>query len=280
MKTRRTDFKLKELETSKLLLFLLIAFAWSWLLWGVLIFGIIDVTLNPNPNLVRVIYILTPFGPTIAAFVVTYLSDGQIGVDDLWKKFWNFDLKLKWWFMLIVLPLLMFAVPYEIEQYVLIGDQPTPYWVLTPSLILTTFLLNLIIGGLSQEFGWRGFVLPRLQARWNALVSSIIMGVVWAVWLLPSWYLPPEPRSDSFFEWAGVLILWSIIFTWLFNNTRGNLMVAVLFNALGYLCYEMFPADNLYLFIALGIIAGALVLYYGPNNLRHAKRGSKRKKRR
>ena len=91
--------------------------------------------------------------------------------------------------------------------------------------------------GLSEEFGWRGYVLPRFQARWNALFSSLILGLIWISWhtrfftgvVLHS--LAGKPIDPGFWEWALWIMASSVFLTWIFNNTRGNVLAAVLFHA-------------------------------------------------
>ncbi len=64
-------------------------------------------------------------------------------------------------------------------------------------LVTLFFLYNIIYGGLSEEPGWRGFALPRLQAKFSPLVSSLILGVLWAVWHAPARFGGIEAKSPS-----------------------------------------------------------------------------------
>lgn len=94
-----------------------------------------------------------------------------------------------------------------------------------PWRVILFFLYNFIYGGLSEEPGWRGFVLPRLQAKFSPFVSSLILGVLWAVWHAPARFGGIEAKSvsDTVVEWI-LLILVSVIFTWLFNRTGGSIL--------------------------------------------------------
>ena len=91
------------------------------------------------------------------------------------------------------------------------------------------FLYNVIYGALSEEPGWRGFALPRLQARFSPLVSSLILGVIWAVWHAPAKFggIEASSLSDTITEWV-LIVLVTIIFTWLFNRTEGSILVTAL----------------------------------------------------
>jgi membrane protease YdiL (CAAX protease family) len=96
-------------------------------------------------------------------------------------------------------------------------------------MVILFFLYNVIYGGLSEEPGWRGFALPRLQAKFSPLVSSLILGIIWAVWHAPGRFGGIEAKSvsDTLVEW-GLILLVTVIFTWLFNRTKGSILVTAL----------------------------------------------------
>lgn len=96
-------------------------------------------------------------------------------------------------------------------------------------MVILFFLYNVIYGGLSEEPGWRGFALPRLQASFSPLVSSLILGVIWAVWHAPGKFggIEAASLSDTLVEWVLIVIV-TVIFTWLFNRTKGSILVTAL----------------------------------------------------
>jgi membrane protease YdiL (CAAX protease family) len=125
-------------------------------------------------------------------------------------------------------------------------------------------------GGLSEEFGWRGYALPELQAKWNALVSSLILGVIWAAWHIPLWFLAgSSQQGTSFWIFLANLVLTSILYTWLVNNARGSILVAVVFHAISNTVAQMFPepTSNLFYWIILGLTVIIVVVLYGPRRL-------------
>jgi membrane protease YdiL (CAAX protease family) len=96
-------------------------------------------------------------------------------------------------------------------------------------IVILFFLYNVIYGGLSEETGWRGFALPRLQARLSPFVSGLVLGVIWAIWHAPARFGGIEAKSfsDTLVEWV-LIVLVSIIFTWLYNRTKGSILVTAL----------------------------------------------------
>ena len=96
-------------------------------------------------------------------------------------------------------------------------------------IILLFFFMNFIHGGLSEEPGWRGFALPRLQARFSPLTSSLILGILWAVWHAPARFGGFEAKSleDTLVEWVLILFV-TIIFTWFYNRSKGSILSTAL----------------------------------------------------
>jgi membrane protease YdiL (CAAX protease family) len=99
-------------------------------------------------------------------------------------------------------------------------------------MIFLIFSMNAIHGGLSEEPGWRGFALPRLQGRFSSLTSSIILGVLWAIWHAPARFGGIEAKTleDTLIEWVLILFV-TVIITWFYNRTKGSILVAALFHA-------------------------------------------------
>jgi membrane protease YdiL (CAAX protease family) len=145
------------------------------------------------------------------------------------------------------------------------------FWASQPAVLLGWLLNNFTrSGGISEEFGWRGYALPRLQARWSALVSTIVLGVIWTVWHLPLWFLAgSSQQGSSFWLFLANLILTSILYTWLFNNAKGSILVAVVFHAISNTVIQMFPdpTANLFYWLVIGLTVAVVVVIYGPRKL-------------
>ena len=99
-------------------------------------------------------------------------------------------------------------------------------------LFLPLFLLILTLtDGLGEELAWRGFALPRLLTRYNALVASVVLGVIWALWHLPLLWTDGNGMFDQP-VWLLLLDVTakSVLFTWVFLHTRGSVLIAMLFH--------------------------------------------------
>jgi uncharacterized protein len=136
---------------------------------------------------------------------------------------------------------------------------------------LGAFVLMVVLGGpLFEEPGWRGFALPRLQRLHGPLVGGLILGSLWALWHLPGFLvpqkLPPSGTVMDFVRFSLALIALAYIIQWVFNNTGGSVLMAILTHATWNTFYsaalvEVFPAPAVVgSYLNLTIAAWALVL--------------------
>ncbi|MEM3396670.1 MAG: type II CAAX endopeptidase family protein [Thermoplasmata archaeon] len=218
-------------ERINLLLFFVITFVISWSLWAVEIF-------------MKVSLFLAPFGPTIAAFVLTLVNEGSAGAKKLLKR--GVDLKFKKIWLIPIFFLMPCIIGLSLVLAVLAGDQVPEFTVLAqPWIIPIAFFYIFFLGGpLCEEFGWRGYALDRLQSRFNALVSGIIIGLIWGVWHLPLFFMENQDIYRNVPIWGFILgtVFLSILFTWIYNNTGGSILAALFFHTMGNLSHFIIPA--------------------------------------
>jgi len=139
----------------------------------------------------------------------------------------------------------------------------------------------LIGGPLFEEPGWSGFALPRLQRLHGPLAGGLILGSLWALWHLPGYLIPSQDLTDipprgtvlDFVVFALALIGLRLIMQWVFNNTRGSVLMAILVHASWNTFYsaaliQLFPAHSvlgsyLNLTIASCVLAVVIVALTG-----------------
>jgi len=100
-------------------------------------------------------------------------------------------------------------------------------------IVVVNFILILLIGGpLGEEFGWRGLALPSLEARFSPLWASLILGVIWAVWHLPLFFISGSAQSSlPFGLYALLTIPLTILITWVYHGSGNSLLLVMLFHA-------------------------------------------------
>ena len=100
------------------------------------------------------------------------------------------------------------------------------------------YLLNLaaiLIGCGAEEIGWRGFLLPQLQKKYSPFISSIVVGVLWGIW-----HLNLTGGILGFILYTVTIIEMSILMTWVFNKTHGNLLIMILWHFMFNLASHIF----------------------------------------
>ena len=195
--------------------FFLLAYALSWWAWPLYALG-----LFPNP--------VASFGPFLAAIVVLALTEGKAGLVGLFRRMVRWRVAPGWYAVALLLPVVLTAVATVLN--VMLGAQaPSPAQLGAWPGLFSTFAIALLVpgvGGAWEEPGWRGYAVPRLQYRRSALVASLILGVLIAVWHLPLMVVGQVSYSDIVLILAAV-----IVFNWVFNNARGSVLIIMLMHA-------------------------------------------------
>jgi membrane protease YdiL (CAAX protease family) len=139
-------------------------------------------------------------------------------------------------------------------------------------------LFNIFTFGFGEETGWRGFVLPRLQARYNALWSSILLSIIWAAWHIPLFLYRPNYTGmelSGIAGWMLSLVTGSILLTWLYNSTAGSILIVSIFHAtidVAFTCMAARGEVVNYTGMLITLWAVIILLVYKPRNLSVNKR--------
>jgi membrane protease YdiL (CAAX protease family) len=194
-------------------------------------------TSTPPSAFGMVLFLLGGFSPTIAGAIMAWRVQGRDGLRDLWKRAIQFRLGGVWYLAILGLPLLvrgLQAVVFAVQG----GTFVEPPFVAQPLSLIGLTIMMFLFGPLSEELGWRGFALDRLLERWNALVSSLILGVVWAFWHLPLFFIPgtgQQQMGDPILMFTGFaveVLAMSVLLTWIYVNTARSIWGAILFHML------------------------------------------------
>jgi membrane protease YdiL (CAAX protease family) len=218
---------------------------------------------------------------SVAAIVLVVIEGRKGGLRELLGRALIWRVDIKWW---------LFALFYVIAPsvaalylYNLLGGPAVDWSGLRPLYsVVPNFIFLTVAAGISEEFGWRGFLLPRLQTHHNALVSSLIVGVAWATWHVPLFFIKGTSQYEqglqggllpAILAYAAFVIAQSVQFTWLFNNTRGSVLLAAVFHGAsnawgGYIDVYRGHFDGILIFMAVSVlITTVIVVMSGATNL-------------
>ena len=213
-----------------------------------------------------------------AGIILAAIEGGRGAVRELLRRVLIWRVGLGWWAFVLFFPLvpavtaLWLAPQFGLARV----DWSTlgPWYELIPPLVILT-----VFAGLGEEFGWRGFAVPRLRRRHTALITSLIIGGFHAAWHLPLFLVKGERYHGlaqqlgflpAFLGYAILVLALTVQITWIFINTRGSvLLVAVYHGATnawnGYLDIERGQLVGVYAYLALmAVISTVIVLIAGP----------------
>jgi membrane protease YdiL (CAAX protease family) len=174
------------------------------------------------------------FGPCLSAVLVTCVSHEQVGLRDLAKRLLDWRVNWKWYAFIVLYPLaLHFAVVY-LDR--LLGG-PVPVFFQAegvpagnPWLVLLLLIVyQVLVRGIGEETGWRGFAMPCLQERLNSLAASLILGALWALWHFHPANFPGLLSLSGVFIFLNIALT-AVVFTWVYNHTHGSVLIAALFH--------------------------------------------------
>jgi uncharacterized protein len=171
------------------------------------------------------LFILAVYAPAISATLLVWRHHGLSGLGRFARRLTWWRMPWPWWaFIAIGIP----AVSYA--GAALKGTLGAPFPFSPWTAVLPALATTLFIGPI-EEFGWRGVALPLMQRRLAPFWAGLWLGVVWAIWHVPAFFLGGTPQSQwslpGFF--VGCVAL-SLILTPMFNAARGSLLVAGLFH--------------------------------------------------
>jgi membrane protease YdiL (CAAX protease family) len=263
--------------------FFILAFAFTWFFWGLQLLAVRGV-IPTLPGLT----VIGTLGPMVAAVILTAQQSGRAGLRSLLGRVVRWRVAPIWYAVALLGPLVLTLA--AIALHVALGGQPPSLAALIGALpiLLIYVVYMLIFVALGEEVGWRGYALPALQARYSALISSVILGVMWCLWHLPQFFNPDTFYSNlPFVLWLAFIIPFSGLITWVFNSTGGSVLMAMFFHAVMNASTEVWkaipqytvrPASvaeavaatvhiNLMSAIVLWVAAAAIVVIYGPLDL-------------
>jgi membrane protease YdiL (CAAX protease family) len=218
-----------------LVCFYLMAFGWTWLV-DLLILSLWHQPSGEVGDALRIIIPAVIGAPTYPAFLMTALTEGRAGMGRLLRRYVLWRVGVRWYlFVLIGFPALILLSLLVPPGGIVALREPVPALVL--SYLPVFIVIFLVAGPLPEEAGWRGFALPRLEQRLGPLGGTLLLGLLWGLWHFPLFLFIPGFNgagtgfvgiSLPFVEFVIGTVALAVIFTWVFNNTHGSLLLTML----------------------------------------------------
>ena len=242
--------------------FALLAYALSWSYWLPLVL---------TGQVVRRGSTITQFpgllGPVIAAFIVTAVVDGRQGVRDLARRVVRWRVPWRWWLIAVGSPLALVAVALVVMA---IGPglpdlrdfgrmAGLPEWG-----VLFVWLAFVVVNGLGEESGWRGYALPQLRRRHGMLTASLLLVPIWAGWHLPLFFLLQSYRDLGPVGVPGFLVglgCGSVVLAWLYESAFSSVLIVAVWHGTYNLTVATAAGSGMVAaVVSTGVMVGAVVI--------------------
>src|SRR4029453_396270 len=196
------------------------------------------------------------FGPALAAIIMAAVTGGKAGVKALLSRVVLWRVGLPWYVIALGLPTVL-SIATAGLSYLFGASKSMQVGALT---VLELVLFVLVVG---EEVGWRGYALPLLLEKRSAVTASLILGVLWGLWHLPTFVVPGTPQYGlPLAAFVLLTIEYSILMTWVFLHTLGSVLIATLFHGAINLSQGMFlgGVDGASRYWLLSIVYGVAAL--------------------
>jgi membrane protease YdiL (CAAX protease family) len=197
------------------------------------------------------VILLAGYGPALAAILIASLAYGRTGLRELFGRLLKWRVGIQWYLVVLFLPVSVSLLALIINQWTggstpdfaaagyPFGPVETPLW---QKLLILFLVFILGFDGFGEELGWRGFALPKLLENRSPLIASLILGALWAVWHFPYALTKGTGLSGIPLYWFILnLLALSIVYTWIFKNTNGSLLLPLLYHAASNTTANLLP---------------------------------------
>jgi len=207
--------------------------------------------------------------PLIAASILVYKEEGPNGVKALLRRIFDFRrIEPKVWYVSII-----FLMPsiYLLSYGIMYLTGRPPPELSGPFLTVPLFFLVFFITAAGEETGWMGYAADPMQGRWGALVTGLLLGLIWS-----AWHVIPDIHADQ--TWAFIAgqrsfsVLLRVLIVWIYNNTQKSLFAAILVHDMDNVSvYSLFPDTEQYVPAVTATVTALTVVLvtalWGPRTL-------------
>jgi uncharacterized protein len=245
--------------------FYLLAFGISWLGMTAVVLDSRGIAPSYRPYFL-VLSIFYAVGPALAAVIVSQVAHGKTCVRELLKGLVRWRVGWGWYIVAVMGSAVLFLVAQLITK--LLGFSVT---IAVPPVKLSPYaMFGLVVNSVAnacEEIGWRGFALPHLQKQHSALHATLIVGTLWGLWHLPLVFLGGA-MSEYPFLWLIIIVADAFIYTWIYNSTKGSILLVALFHSFGNIVGAFIPGVSPVVYALVNcVVAIALIALFGSGNL-------------
>jgi membrane protease YdiL (CAAX protease family) len=169
------------------------------------------------------------FAPSLVALALTALHGGRVSAVALIGRMFHFHVKARW-YLFAVSYMVVIKLGAALAHRAVLGAWPRFGQESAPIIIAAIIFSTPFQSG--EEIGWRGFALPRMAESMGFRAASLLLGVIWALWHLPLFFLPgADTYLQSFPVWGLEVVALSVAIAWLYTHVKGSLLLTMLMHS-------------------------------------------------
>ena len=253
-----------------LIRFFIITFIWSWVIWilvALILNDVFSISADLPDKAKTPILALGAFGPLAGVMLTLPKERGKGANREYLRTFLDFRLGWRAYiFSFMVLGGLNF-IAWIVPEF--FGHDRLP--MLLPSLwIFFPYLIMMILfGGGQEEFGWRGYAMPRLEEKYGLWIGNLILGTVWGCWHLPLWFI--QGTGQTYMPFGGFVLFTigsSYILSWIMNLARNKPFAGLYAHGISNALIPVIPALKMqldvpqpryWIWVSLTLLAGIII---------------------
>lgn len=200
--------------------FFLLTFGLSLIAFGLMVF---NAKWQTPENLEALpVWVVAVWSPTVSALII-WASQGKM-LSNLRTSISIPEPSI--WLILVFTPLAVMGLTLALHP----PQEPVDLSKVPFSMIAVLLLLNLILGPLGEEAGWRGFLFPHLQERVGWMGAALLIGCIWTLWHAPLWAIASPQSEINFFIFTGHVFCYSLLMSILYLESDGSLLPVIGFH--------------------------------------------------
>jgi len=197
------------------------------------------------------------FGPAVGAIFSIYTIEGKGTIKIFFKQFLSMKFSWKVWLAIFLVLGITSIITWVIPEF--LGEDRLPMYLPSIYVFPIYILIVTFFGGGQEEIGWRGYIMPYLEKKYGLIIGGLILGIVWAIWHLPMWFLPGSSQMYmNFFGFMLGAIGYSYFFSWIIKASGNRLFSGLVAHGVANAFVALFP----YLIMSEGVKQTRMWLYY------------------